>query len=387
MKNEQTGASDRIDDFQMEILRNLVSFNTCYPPGNEETAARYLAGVLEPMGFAIEMQEVQPGRANLVARLRGGDGPEIAFNGHLDVVAADAAQWKSDPFAVREEEGVLYGRGVCDMKGAVSSMVAAARDFLASGRKPKGTLTLIFVADEEVNALGSRHFAATGAKPDSVIIGEPTGMNIHIAHRGDIRYRLEIVGKSGHSARPHLAVNPISIAAEVIRRIDMRNSELSRVKHPILPPPCISATMISAGEQPNVIPGRCRLTVDRRIMPGETEADLVAEADAIRRSLPARFTPCVGKPEFFVSVNASEQLPGSTLAQDCLSVMQKMGLSPEIQPFPVGCDQFVFIEAGIDCLLVGPGDIGNAHCVDEFVQIRELAQARDFYRAFMESKL
>lgn len=376
-----------IDDFQTELLRTLIACRTCYPPGNEAEAARHLAAVLEPLGFAIELQEVQSGRENLIARHRGGPGPEIALCGHLDVVAADAGQWRSDPFAMRREGARLYGRGVCDMKGAVSSMVAAARDFLASGRRVGGTLTLVFVVDEEVNALGSRHFVASGGKPDAVIIGEPTGMNVHVAHRGVMRYHLDITGRSGHAARPELALNPIGAAAEVVRRIDRRNAELSGVRHPLLPPPSIAATMIAAGEQPNIIPGRCRLTVDRRTMPGEGEAELAAEAEAIRRDLPEVFRGMVGEPEFFVAIRASEQLPGSTLAEECRVILAGMGIAARVAPFPVCCDQFVFIEVGVDCLLVGPGDIGNAHCVDEFVDIAALAQARDFYRAFLESRL
>ena len=376
-----------IDAFQMEILENLIARKTFYPPGNEEEAARYLAGVLEPLGFTTRLQEVRPGRSNLVARFRGGAGPEIGFSGHLDVVAADAGQWTGDPFRLRQKDGRLYGRGVCDMKGAISSMVAAARDFLAGREFFAGTLTLLFVVDEEVNALGSRHFTADGGRPDAVIIGEPTGLNVHVAHRGVMRYHLDITGRSGHAARPGQSLNPIGVAAEVIRRVDARNAALATVRHPVLPPPTMAVTMIEAGEQPNVIPGRCRLTVDRRTMPGEGEAALCAELDAIRGDLPPEFADAVGRPEFFVAVRASEQLPDSTLAEECRALLAGMGVPAVIEAFPVGCDQFVFIEAGVDCLLVGPGNIANAHCADEYVDIAELAQARDFYRMFMEARL
>ena len=122
-------------------------------------------------------------------------------------------------------------------------------------------------------------------------------------------------------------------------------------------------------------------------MPGEGEAELRREFHDIRDRLPAEFAKRVGDPDFFVCVHASEQLPGSTLAAECRELLAKTGKKAELVPFPAGCDQFVFIEAGIDCLLVGPGDMRQAHTADEYVEISQLLHARAFYRAFLEKRL
>ncbi|MCC8180991.1 MAG: M20 family metallopeptidase [Planctomycetes bacterium] len=382
--------ANRLDPFQQEILENLIKIKTVYPPGNEAAAAEYLRGVLEPLGFTTELQPIQPGRANLIARLHGGPGPEIALNGHLDVVAADAEQWRHDPFSLRQDGDALYGRGVCDMKGAVSCMVAASRDLILSGGSFDGTLTLVFVMDEEINALGSRRYVAAlpaDSRPAAVIIGEPTMMNIFTAHRGVIRYHVEVTGKSGHAARPNEAVNPITIAGKLAQLIEDRNAELAKQTHPVLPSPSIALTMIAGGEQPNTIPGACKLTIDRRTMPGEGEEELRREFAGLRGKMPADQAGRIGDPQFFVDIRASEQLPGSTLSQDCGRILRAMGIDAQTSFFPAGCDQFVFIEAGIDCLLIGPGDIAQGHTVDEFIAVEQLKLAREFYRRFLADKL
>ncbi len=376
-----------IDAFQLDLLHKLVAAKTVYPPGNEAAAARILQDVLADIGFATTLDEIQPGRANLVATLRGGPGPEIALSGHLDVVAADADHWQSDPFTLRLDGGRAYGRGVCDMKGAISSMVAAARDLVRSGAARRGAVSLIFVVDEEVNALGSRHYARSGGRPDAVIIGEPTNMDVCVAHRGCVRYHLDIAGQAGHASKPDKCVNPINIAARLTWVIETANKGLASLKHPLLPSPTMAVTMISAGEQPNVIPGTCRITVDRRVLPGENEESIRREVKTLVGTLAPEEAARVSEPLFFVSVGASEQLPGSGLADECRGILAGMGLEPKTKPFTAACDHFVFIDAGVDCLLVGPGDIAQAHTADEYVELEQLALARDFYLAFLRKRL
>ncbi len=192
-----------LDDFHYGLLRDLVAIDTVNPPGNEKTAACFLGELLQRWGFDVSIEDIAPNRANLTASLRQGEGPEAALCGHLDVVAADSSQWQSDPFVLRRDGDRLFGRGVCDMKGAVCCMAAAARDFLdRAGSCFSGVLTLLFVADEELGSGGALAYAAKNQKPDSLLIGEPTNMDVCIAHRGGSRYRLDILGKSGHAARP-----------------------------------------------------------------------------------------------------------------------------------------------------------------------------------------
>lgn len=382
--NHEAGA---VDAYQMDLLRQLVAFKSVNPPGDEKPVAEFLARELSGLGFSVETPDVAANRGNVVARLYGGDGPEIALCGHLDVVAADADQWTRDPFVLWESEGRVYGRGVCDMKGAISAMVAAARDLTSEGREFSGTFTLIFVADEEDATLGTRHYVATGAKPDAVIIGEPTDMDVCVAHRGVARYQVDVVGRSGHASRPDEANNPITIAARLAGAIDLRNKTLSRIAHPILPPPTIAVTMIEAAEQPNTIPGRCRLTIDRRTLPDEDRKALIKELEALRRTLPEEDRGAVGEAVFTVLTQAGNVLPGSELPELCKEALSRLGVEARVRDFPAGCDQFAFFEAGIDCLLVGPGSISQAHSVDEYISQSQLSLAKIFYREFIREWL
>lgn len=387
MKTTDNDPGPELDAFQSLLLRDLIAIPSVNPPGGETPVADYLARRLRALGFAVETPEAAPGRTNVVAKLKGGDGPEIVLSGHLDVVAAVPEQWTSDPFAVRENGDLVHGRGVCDMKGAISAMVTAARNLVAAGGTFNGTLTLLFVADEENATQGTLHYVRSGEKPDTVIIGEPTGMDVCIAHRGVCRYHVDVAGRGGHAARPHEAVNPITIAAHLVDAVDRRNRELSALRHAVLPSPTIVVTMIEGAEQPNTIPSRCRVTIDRRTLPEEDKEFLLAELQAMRDSLPPGESAAVGPAVFSALTHAGHTLPGSGLAERCRRILSRLGVDARIRDFPAGCDQFAFADAGIDCLLVGPGDIAQAHTVDEFVSKSQLALARAFYREFLRERL
>ncbi|MCC8116604.1 MAG: M20/M25/M40 family metallo-hydrolase [Planctomycetes bacterium] len=377
-----------LDDFHETLLRDLVAIDTSNPPGNELAAAEFLAPVLERIGMTTTVQTVAPGRANLVATRCGGPGPEIVLSGHLDVVHADAARWSGDPFVLRRDTGRYYGRGVVDMKGAIASMVTAVRDFLQeNGGAFTGTVSLVFVADEELTTLGTRGYIASGARPDAVVIGEPTGMDVCIAHRGTSRYRVDVRGQAGHAARPGEALNPITGAARLAVLVDEHNTTVLAARtHSVLPPPSMAVTMMTGGVQSNTIPGTCQLTIDRRTVPGEDEATLRSEFHDLAARLPDG-SAAISVPEFFVTVPAGGPVPAGTIGQQCADVLAGMGVPVRIRDFPACCDLAFFTSAGIDCVLVGPGNLSEAHTDDEFVDETQLVLAREFYLGLLQSKL
>lgn len=376
-----------LDAFQREVLEKLVAVNTVNPPGNEAAAAEYLGGVLAELGFSVWMQELAPGRGSLIAQWGSEEGPVIALCGHLDVVAADAAHWDTDPFRLEERGSRLYGRGTADMKGAVSAMVAAARDFRQSCAAPFGKVMLLFVADEEVRSGGARLFVEKGGHPDALVIGEPTEMQVCVAHRGAVRYEIAVTGRSGHAAEPQNARNPLTAAGRFTLLMEDLNRELSGKIHPFLPAPTAAVTMLKGGEQPNSIPGSCRIMVDRRTIPGEGRETIVREVAGLRGRMPPEEAACIGEPEFLGGVGACEPLPGSTLGRDCQAVLSGMGVRAGIRSFPAGCDQHTFIRGGIDCVVVGPGSLSQAHTANEYIETDQLLLAREFYFKFLESKL
>lgn len=366
-----------IEAYQLDILDTLIAIDTVNPPGNEHAAVIYLLEVFKEMPFACEVQNVSPGRSNLLAKLAGKPGPELVLCGHLDTVAADPSQWTGDPFAMRRDGGRVYGRGVSDMKGGISAMVAAAREFIDEKRELSGTLSLLFVADEECGTMGAKRYIACGGRPDAVIIGEPTNMDVCIACRGVTRYHVDVVGKSGHASRPEDAVNPLPVAGKFIQLACARNDSLKSIRHPILPPPTITPTMIVGGEQPNSIPGHCRVTIDRRTLPHENRASVLEEYEELRRGIPE--AGMLGVPDVFIDVPAGQGMPGSTLGARCQAILKDMGLDATICDFPAGSDQFAFSERGIDSVLLGPGNIAQAHTANEYIEISQLSLARRFY--------
>ena len=194
-----------------ELLERMIAADTTNPPGNEAQAARYIGERLRQEGFQVNYQRVAEGRENVIASVGDSSAKEIILTGHLDVVPAGEG-WKKPPFEMTRSEGKIWGRGSSDMKGAVAAMMAAA---VKAAKKPKllseKKITLVFVCDEEVSGDGSRVFVRNyhPAKETLVIIGEPTKMQVQIAHRGISRFRVDIGGQQAHAATPEKGINPI----------------------------------------------------------------------------------------------------------------------------------------------------------------------------------
>ena len=365
----------------LEILERLIATDTTSPPGNEAAAAEYLAGVLRPYGFRTELQEVAPGRANLVATLPG-RGPHIALCGHLDVVAARPEHWDVPPFSLTERAGRYYGRGTSDMKGAISAMVAAACAFAEGKRGGDCTLSLVFVADEEVDGAGTRRYLADSPLPDLVLLGEPTGMDVCVGHRGTSRYILDFIGKSGHSSAPALACSPIYPVARFLLEAQRHDKEvLAQAPHPVLGPATLAVTMVEAGEQSNSIPGNCRVTLDRRTLPGEDRAAVAGELRALMER--ADISQPWPEPQFFVEVAAGYQSAESDLQSRCVEVLEAMGIEAAVRGFGACCDQYQFTRAGVACVIVGPGSLEQAHVANEFISREQLFLALEFYTRFL----
>lgn len=365
-----------------QLLQDLIGFATVNPPGNEQPAAEYLAGVLAPLGFATKVQTLAPGRANLIASYAFAQpGPVLALSGHLDVVQAQG--WRQDPFCLRQEGERYYGRGVCDMKGAVAAMVAAAAEILKHKDQLCGTLQLVFVADEEVGSRGSYAFLETEPRPDFVLIGEPTSMDVCVGHRGVVRYYADIAGTAAHASTPQKGDNALYAAARFLLEVEAQNQRLQSHTHPLLPPPTIAATQIQGGEQGNTVPAACRLVVDRRILPEENGDTVRAEAAELCRK--AGIAPAAV--DIFVETFAGQPPAGSPWARRCQKVLQALGHPARIRDFGAGCDQFIFLRQGVDCLLVGPGHLAQAHTQDEYVELGQLTLAQDFYTRFVLQEL
>jgi acetylornithine deacetylase/succinyl-diaminopimelate desuccinylase family protein len=368
------------------LLERLVAFDTQNPPGQEAEAARFLAATVAAFGFAAELQVVDEGRANVVARLDNGPGITLAFNSHIDTVPVGTG-WSGDPLRLIERDGRLYGRGSCDAKGSIASMTEAARLLAARKAEWSGTLLLTFVADEEINSTGSkqvvREAKAKQMPIDAVIIGEPTGNQVHAAHKGVLRPLLRVNGQTAHSSRPDLGINAIQKAGRLLALLDAEDRKLRDRNHDLVGPATLTVTRISGGIGDNLVPDSCEIVVDRRLLPGE-EADVaLAELQQLLTQAAREHDIAAEVVRIRTASGAADTAVSSPIVQHSLAV----NAQPAPAGFTGGCDLVHFRALGSDGVILGPGSLEQAHKPDEYVPKAELVQAAALYRDIALSML
>ena len=270
-------------------LANLIAIDTQNPPGHEAKAAHYVRDLLAAEGFEVSFQEYKPGRINVVSRMENGAGPVFAFNTHMDVVPVGEG-WASDPFSLKEANGRLYGRGACDCKGPLASMIEAMRMLKARRGTWSGTLLGVFVADEEIASEGAKFYAAGKPKIDFAVIGEPTSNATFSAHKGSLRPVVRVHGVAAHSGTPHLGENAIYRAGELLGLVAEHHDKVVRHRsHPLVGAASLTVTRINGGHADNVLPAACDLLLDRRMVPGEDEDAVKRELNDLLRLAKERF--------------------------------------------------------------------------------------------------
>lgn len=364
------------DNLVFEILEKLVRTDTSNPPGNEKAAAEYLCRLFLENHLSAWIQDVGNGRANVIASY-GDGGPEILLCGHLDVVPA-AGGWSMPAFELTEKNGKLYGRGTADMKGGVAAMCAALLNVARRKIPLRGKVTLVFVADEECGNLGMRHFLGSEQKAVFAVIGEPTELQVAVAHRGALRDYIDIIGYPQHAALPSEASNAVRNSAKAVDSIFRLNDTLKSYKHPLLPSPSIAVTMINGYEKDNVIPERVRIMTDFRILPGMgLEESRKLEEKALEGCGEYEIT------EHFY-MKGGETDPSCKYVQRCCKVGEKV-LKREQKPIAFGasCEQCFLVEKGIPTIICGPGSLDQAHTIDEYVEKDQIRLAEQYYIAMI----
>jgi len=364
----------------LQELIALPSVNPAFlppgdPHGGEERVAQYLASLARREGLEAELQAIQPGRPNLYVRLaparRGRPRRRLILAPHLDTVGGE--EIPGHLFRPRLHQGRLHGRGACDTKGSVAAQFNALLELARKGHRPAETeILFIGLIDEENNQLGSRAVAQSRLKADLAIVGEPTQLKVVTAHKGDLWLKLETRGKAAHGARPELGRNAVHEMARIIDAIESDYaSRLKRKKHPILGHATINVGSVSGGRQPNIVPHACHCLVDRRLLPGETEASATRELRAFlrQRGFRVRLTDIKGV--------SSRPLETDATLPAVRSLLRARG-----QRSRVGVDYFsdagVLGAGGIPCVVFGPGNIAQAHTPDEWIQIAQLETAQRF---------
>lgn len=373
----------QVDSVRMkQDLATLVAINTENPPGREREAAECVAGWLRAAGFDLSFSEYAPGRTNVIAVLKNGNGPCFALNTHLDTVPAGHG-WSSDPFTLTEREGRLYGRGACDAKGPLVAMVEALRLLAGQRQRWSGTLMGVFTADEEAASEGAK-FYVRDAPPaiDFAVIGEPTANATFSAHKGSLRPRVRVKGVTAHSGTPELGVNAIFQSAKLLGLIEASHLQQVRCRcHALVGNASLTVTRINGGHADNVVPDSCELLLDRRMVPGEDEAavkeelqqllDHASTASGVDAEIIA-WQPTTG--------GATETSSSEAIVQQSLAACRQHG-QPQPGPFGFqgGCDLVHFRALGAKGVVIGPGSLAVAHKPDEFVPVEEFIAAASIY--------
>ncbi len=356
-----------------DILENLIAIDTSNPPGNERQAAEYLCRLFDTAGIDARLQDLGENRANLIAAYGEGE-RELLFCGHLDVVPA-AEGWTYPPFQMTEKGNRLYGRGTSDMKGAVAAMSAVMLKLAKTGAKLQGKLTLVFVADEECSNKGMQEWIKRKKTPDFAVIGEPTKLNVAVAHRGVLREYIDITAPAFHAALPGKGSDAVQEAAAAVSALYGMNDRLKAYCHEVLPPPSIAVTMIEGYEKDNIVPGHVRLLTDFRILPGMTY-------DACRRLMEGaleHIKNCRLTPHFFMP--GAETPADSRYVRDCCTIAGEiLGVEQHPAAFGASCEQYFLVRRGIPTVICGPGSLGQAHTRDEYVETGQIRDAEAIYR-------
>jgi succinyl-diaminopimelate desuccinylase len=280
-------------------------------------------------------------------------------------------------FLPRIKGGKLHGRGACDTKGSVAAMLSALCDLANSKTRPTET-EIIFcgLIDEEHAQAGSRALAKKFSA-DLAIVGEPTNCKVVTAHKGSLWLNLETRGRAAHGATPSLGKNAVHEMALVVDILETRYAAgLKRRAHPLLGSPTVNTGKISGGTQPNIVPDSCVIEVDRRTIPGETEASVKREIASLLKAN-----------SLSVKISSAKLAPAVPLETNPKIPLVQAFLRSAKQSRPLGvhyfCDAAVLAAGGIPSIVFGPGSIAQAHTVDEWISLAELERAKILLQNFL----
>ena len=344
-----------------------------------------LAAALERLGFAVHRLPFGT-TPNLFARI-GDDAPHLCFAGHTDVVPPGSAAWTRDPFGAEVREGVLYGRGACDMKGAVAAFVAACAEHLEDG-PPRGSVSLLITGDEEGPATDGTvrvldWMAANGHVPDLCLVGEPTnpsrlGEVVKIGRRGSLNARIIVHGTQGHAAYPGRADNPVHRLVRVLAALTAAPLDAGSEW---FEPSTLQVTSVDVGNPvTNVIPGRAEARLNIRFNDAHT-------GEALHRWLSAATSQHAPRFDLQVDVSGEAFLtePGPLVGRVVSAIAAASGTEPRLDTGG-GTSDARFIAR--HCPVVEFGLVGaTMHQVDECVPVQDLHDLRRIYRAVVGAML
>jgi acetylornithine deacetylase len=369
----------------LEIVRRLVAFDTVSRNSNLaliDWVRNYLAdfGVQSTLIF-----DATGAKANLFATIGRPDRAGYVLSGHTDVVPVDGQNWSSDPFAVAERDGRLYGRGACDMKSFIAVALATVPQLVAS--RLERPVHLCFSYDEEVGCRGApsliEHMQALEVPPLLCIVGEPTDMNVVIAHKGNVRYRCVVAGHECHSALTQNGANAVEAAAELVAKLKAM-ARRKKAQGPFdqeFDPPytTVHTGTIQGGTAMNIVPKECHFDFEIRYVPEEDPEQLLNELKTYAREFiePEMREVSASTGVEFLFRSSLHGLNTSATA-DATEFAKLLTGRSNTRKISFGTEGGLFGKAGIPTVVCGPGSIEQAHKPDEWVTLPQIAACEAF---------
>ncbi|MDI1313047.1 M20 family metallopeptidase [Prosthecobacter sp.] len=369
----------------VELTQALVRIPSVNPDGDpgtdgigEEQCALYVADFLRASGAEVTLEEVEPGRPNVIGRFptQGGAKPRILFAPHTDTVSVGGMT--IEPFGAELRDGKIWGRGASDTKGPMASMLWALHEMRHEIPSLPVEIHFVGFMSEESAQLGSQHFAKNHGRYDLAIIGEPTSLKTVFRHKGCLWADVHTTGVAVHGATPHLGENAIVKMAKLITALDTEfRQSLAEAsgEDEWLGVSTINLGMIQGGTRSNIVADSCKLRVDIRTTPGLQKAGgaLALLADFVQQ-IDATACITVASEAFHLDTDPSN------------SFVQKLIASgASLTGAPWFCDAAFLAAAGTPAIAIGPGSIAQAHTKDEFIAVSDLEAGVAFFKQFLSS--
>ena len=363
----------------------INSVNPAYPGGpGEGRVAEYVAEFFRRNSIPCEFQPVFAGRPNVIGKLEGKPGgPTLVFEAHTDT--ASELEMSIEPFRPVRKDNLLYGRGSCDTKGGLAAMMHALKAVRDARLEPRATTLLVAAVDEEHSFRGIAKFVEGGVKAAGAVVAEPTNLDIVVASKGVLRWRVHTRGRAAHTAKPHLGINAITKMSKFILALEEKLlPSYSLRQHPLLGSPALTVGTIRGGIQVNQVPESCTIEIDRRLLPGETKESVWEELLGLIAALEAE------DPQFKLEMEppmledpAMETPVSAHIVEVARDVSQKLRAASGVVGVPYGSDASKLSREGVPSIILGPGSIDRAHAAEEYVELDQVVRAAEMYAGIM----
>ena len=366
------------------FLQRLVQSDAQTPPGNEMQTALIIRKKLDEIGLMTEVQEVEPGRFNVIGLLAGESEEQLLFNGHMDTVkTGDPNTWTKPPLGGLIENGRLYGRGACDMKSGLAAMIFAIEALVKCGITPHKSILFTAVIDEEVFFKGTRALIDTGKLKHCTraYVSEPTSLCIATSLQGAAEFTARTYGKAAHCGMAENGINAIIPMAEFATELNKLNDRLkgkgALLGFPVNP--SLNVGSIKGGIDITLVPDYCEMNFDRQVFPGEDMQQAIDEIHEIFKQVCSKYgtrneLTCN---QYFNYWKVDKAHPVARTAVHCHEMVT--GSKPDDTLFRAYAEVEMIAQQGIPGIIYGPGSILQAHRPDEYVELDEFITALKTY--------